>query len=185
MEENISEKPTNDELTEQLNTETNSENNASSVSTDIENSLSKLEKELTEQKDKYLRLAAEFDNFRKRTIKERMELMQNAGKDVLTDFLPLMDDFDRALKSITEDSEMQDIILGIELIYSKYSGFLIKNGVKEIEAINTPFNVDLHDAITKVPAPEEALKGKVIDVIEKGYILNDKVLRYAKVVVGE
>lgn len=144
-----------------------------------------LESELLEWKDKYLRLAADFDNYRKRALKEKIDLTKTASKDVLIDFLPIMDDFERGMKSITETSDVKSLQEGVSLIYTKCSTFLSKNGVKEIDALHQEFNTDLHDALTKIPAPEENLKGKVVDVVQKGYYLNDTIIRFARVVVGE
>lgn len=147
--------------------------------------LAELEEKYQQINDKYLRLTAEFDNYRKRTLKERMELIKNAGEDILLKILPLSTDFDRGLKSINEAAEIEAVKKGMELIYNKYNDFLKSNGIKEIEAINKDFDTDVHEAITKIPAPSKDMKGKVVDVIEKGYFLNEKVIRFAKVVVGE
>lgn len=135
--------------------------------------------------DKYLRLTAEFDNYRKRTLKERIEFMKNAGEDILINFLPVMDNIDRAVNSVNEAKDLDAVKEGISLIHKNLFDFLKERGIKEIESIGEVFDTDLHEAITKIPAPEEDLKGKVVDVIEKGYKLKEKVLRYAKVVVGE
>jgi molecular chaperone GrpE len=135
--------------------------------------------------DKHLRLQAEFDNFRKRTIKEKADLIKSGGESVLVNILPVVDDFERALNSLKDIPETDAGKLGTQLIYNKFSEFLKQNNVKEIEAVNQEFNVDLHEAITKIPAPAEELKGKVVAVVEKGYVLNDKVIRFAKVVIGE
>lgn len=143
------------------------------------------EKKLQEMQDKYLRLTAEYDNYRKRTLKEKMELTKSAGEDILTGLLPVMDDFERALQSIDDSDDIEAIKKGIHLIYSKFKEFLKQNGVKEIEAREEEFDTDKHEAISKIPAPSEELKGKIVDVVEKGYYLNDKVLRYSKVVIGE
>ena len=145
----------------------------------------RLAKENAELKDKYLRLAAEFDNYRKRTIKEKMDMVKSASKDVLINMLPIMDDFERALQSIAQTDEKETLQQGVELIYNKMRTLLMQQGIKEIEAMHEPFNTDFHEAVTKVPASEEQLKGKVLDVVQKGYMLHDSVLRYCKVVVGE
>lgn len=141
--------------------------------------------QLKDQQEKYIRLMAEFDNFRKRTLKERMELLKSAGDDILVNLLPVIDDFERGLQVIDKATEVEPVKQGVQLIYNKFKEFLSQRGVKEIDATNQDFNVDLHEAITKIPAPDETLKGKVVDVVQKGYILNDKVIRYAKVVIGE
>jgi molecular chaperone GrpE len=143
------------------------------------------QKQINELQDKYIRLMAEFDNFRKRSLRERMELLKSAGEDVLVSVLPVIDDFERGLDAIEKSSDIEAVKQGIQLIYNKFKDFLTQRGVKEIEAIKQDFNVDIHEAITKIPAPQDDLKGKVVDVIQKGYYLNDKVIRYAKVVVGE
>lgn len=140
---------------------------------------------IQEQKDKYLRLSAEFDNYRKRTLKEKMELTKLAGEDILMKLLPVMDDFERALQSMNETTDCIAMKQGIDLIYSKFNEFLKANGIHEIEAINKTFDTDVHEAITKIPAPSKKMKGKVVDVIERGYYLHDKVIRFAKVVIGE
>ncbi len=146
----------------------------------------KSEKEkLDELNDRYLRLAAEYDNYRKRTLKEKMDLTKTAGADILINILPVMDDFERALGHLDQANDMIAVKDGITLIYNKFSEFLKQRGVKEIEAKEKDFDTDLHEAITKIPAPNEELKGKVVDVVEKGYYLYDKVIRFSKVVVGE
>jgi len=147
--------------------------------------LKTLEDKYNELNDKYLRLSAEYDNYRKRTLKERMELIKSAGEDTLINFLPIMDNIDRAKKSVDEAKDIEAIKEGINLIYKNIFDFLTERGIKEIKAIGEPFDTDLHEALTKIPAPDKSLKGKVVDVIEKGYKLNDKVLRFVKVVVGE
>jgi molecular chaperone GrpE len=144
----------------------------------------KLQQENTALNDKYLRLFAEFDNFKRRTQKERIELLQTAGKDVIVSLLPVLDDFDRANKAIETAVDINPIREGIALVHSKLKNLLAQKGLKEMESINTPFDTDNHEAITKIPAPSEEMKGKVIDELEKGYTLNDKVIRFAKVVVG-
>ena len=135
--------------------------------------------------DKYLRLSAEFDNYRKRTLRERMELTKTAAESVMLSILPVSDDFERAMHSIEQGMDFEAVKEGILLIYNKFQEFIKQNGITEIEAAGKEFNTDLHEALTKIPAPSEDLKGKIIDVIQKGYYLNDKVIRFAKVVVGE
>ncbi len=147
--------------------------------------IAELTKKLDDANDKYLRLTAEYDNYRKRTLKERMELTKSAGEGLLKSMLPVVDDFDRALTHLNEASDLNAVKEGIELIYNKFQEYLKQNGVVEIQAKEKEFDTDLHEAITKIPAPSEELKGKVIDCIEKGYMLNDKIMRFAKVVVGE
>lgn len=140
---------------------------------------------LNELQDKYLRLTAEYDNYRKRTLKEKMELSKNAGEDILQSMLPVMDDFERALQSIDEAEDIEAVKEGVHLIYNKFKELLEQKGVKEIGAKDEEFNTDKHEAVSKIPAPSEDMKGKVVDVVQKGYYLNDKVLRFSKVVVGE
>jgi len=140
---------------------------------------------LAEMQDKYIRLSAEFDNYRKRTLREKMDITKTAGESIILSILPVIDDFDRALLSMEGTTDANSIKTGIDLIYNKLTAFLKKNGVKEIEAFNLEFNADHHEAVTKIPAPDESLKGKVVDVIQKGYSLNDKVIRFPKVIVGE
>jgi len=143
------------------------------------------EEKLAEMQDKYIRLSAEFDNYRKRTLREKMELSKYAAEDIFLKILPIMDDFDRALSHMETASDCAAMKDGIDLIYNKFSEFLKQNGIKEIEALNIGFDVELHDAIAKVPVQEEEKKGKVVDVVQKGYYIRDKVLRHSKVVVGE
>jgi molecular chaperone GrpE len=148
-------------------------------------SLTVAEEKLAEMEDKYIRLSAEFDNYRKRTLREKMELSKYAGENLLLGIIPLMDDFERALKHMDTSTDCIALKDGIDIIYGKFSDFLKQNGVKEIEALNNAFNVDLHEAVAKVPVEEADKKGKVVDVLLKGYYLQDKILRFAKVVVGE
>ncbi|MBN2683000.1 MAG: nucleotide exchange factor GrpE [Bacteroidales bacterium] len=149
------------------------------------NSIQELGNKLQEMSDKYLRLSAEFDNFRKRTLKEKSDLIRNAGEDLILSLLPVVDDFERAVKSMEGKEENDAFCQGIILIYNKLKDSLAGKGLKEMDSIGAEFNTDLHEAITKIPAPNSELKGKVVDAIEKGYFLNDKVIRFAKVVVGE
>lgn len=139
----------------------------------------KVAEECRAWQDKYVRLSAEFDNYRKRTLKEKMDLVANGGQDVLKDVILIVDDLERALEHMTTEKE------GIRLILNKFTDTLKSKGVRPIEALGKELDVDYHDAIAKVPATEEALKGKIIDVVQRGYMMGDKVLRFAKVVVGE
>ncbi|PKQ69090.1 nucleotide exchange factor GrpE [Labilibaculum manganireducens] len=147
--------------------------------------LAELTIQLQEISDKYVRLSAEFDNYRKRTLKEKMELTKSGGEKILINILPVMDNFERALQSIDAAKDIDAIKDGVHLIYGNFKEFVTQNGVKEIEAVNQAFDTDIHEAITKIPAPTKELKGKVVDCVEKGYFLHDKVIRFAKVVVGE
>ncbi|WP_461639802.1 nucleotide exchange factor GrpE [Labilibaculum euxinus] len=147
--------------------------------------LAELTIQLQEISDKYVRLSAEFDNYRKRTLKEKMELTKSGGEKILINILPVMDNFERALQSIDAAKDIDAIKDGVHLIYGNFKEFVTQNGIKEIEAVNQAFDTDIHEAITKIPAPTKELKGKVVDCVEKGYFLHDKVIRFAKVVVGE
>jgi molecular chaperone GrpE len=144
-----------------------------------------IEEKLAESQDKYLRLSAEFDNYRKRTLKEKIDLTKTAGENILFSLLPVMDDFDRAQTVMESATDCEAMKEGIDLIYNKFNEFLKNNGVKVIDAMSSKFDTDKHEAITKIPAPSRKLKGKVVDVIQKGYYLNDKVIRFSKVVIGE
>jgi molecular chaperone GrpE len=144
-----------------------------------------LTEKLAEMQDKYLRLSAEFDNYRKRTLKEKIELTRTASESVILKILPVLDDFERGVKVMELATDCSAMREGLALVYSKFRSFLDQNGIREIDALNKDFDLDMHDAVTKVPAPDKKMKGKVVDVIEKGYILNDKVIRFSKVIVGE
>lgn len=139
---------------------------------------------LEEMNDKYLRLFSEFDNFRKRTQKEKLELYKTAAEDVMLALLPVIDDFERALKAAGEDAGNDKLREGIELIYNKFTHTLRQKGLESLDSMGKEFDTDFHEAITNIPAPQPEMKGKVVDVVEKGYKLNDKVIRFAKVVVG-
>ena len=170
---------------EQLNTEIPAEETPATEPETIELSAEeKLKEENAALNDKYLRLFAEFDNYKRRTQKERVELLQTAGKDVIVSLLGVLDDFDRANKAMENATDINPIREGIALVHHKLKNVLAQKGLKEMECVNTVFDTDHHEAITKIPAPNEELKGKVIDELEKGYTLNDKVIRFAKVVVG-
>jgi molecular chaperone GrpE len=143
------------------------------------------EEKLAELQDRYLRLSAEYDNFRKRTLKEKIDLQKSANENLLYALLPVADDFDRALKVVDEATEIGAFREGLHLISGKFNAFLNQQGLKEIKALHEEFDTDLHEAITKIPAPSKKLKGKVVDVVQKGYFLNERVLRFAKVVIGE
>ncbi len=143
------------------------------------------EQKYNESQDKYLRLSAEFDNYRKRTLKEKSDLLKTAGEDTIIKVLPVLDDFERAMAAMQTSKDIEAVKDGITLIYNKLKETLTQLGIKEIESLNLEFNTDLHEAITKIPAPSEELKGKVVDVVQKGYYLHDKILRFSKVVIGE
>ena len=152
----------------------------------------KMQKELDEAnekiatlEDKYLRQVAEFDNYRKRTVKEKAELIKNGGERAIESILPVLDDFERALANMSKDENAAEIMTGVELIYNKFVGILKQNGLQKIETEGATFDTDFHEAIAIIPAPTEELKGKVLDCVQTGYTLNDKVIRHAKVAVGE
>ena len=149
-----------------------------------ESELEKLKTQVDELNDKYLRQLAEFDNFRRRSAKERMELIQTAGREVIIDLLDVLDDSERAQKQLESTDDVQQIKEGVGLVFSKLRSTLIAKGLKPIDALNQPFNVDLHEAITEIDGGEE-MKGKVVAEVQKGYYLNDKIIRFAKVVVGK
>jgi len=161
-------------------------NEAENDKVDNETIEEKLQGELKNENDKFLRLFAEFENYKKRTNKERIELFKTASMDVMVSLLPILDDFERALNHIDEDKEAEDLRKGVMLIYQKLLSTLEQKGlsVMKIEK-GDAFNADDHEAITQIPAPEENLKGKIIDIIEKGYKLGDKVIRFPKVVIGQ
>jgi len=138
-----------------------------------------------ELNDKFLRLYSEFDNFRKRTAKEKIEMSKTASEEVIADLLPVLDDFERAIKSTEDAKNCEAVKEGMNLIFSKFKGVLEKKGLKPIEAIGEAFDTDFHEAITYIPAPSDDLKGKVVDEVEKGYLLGEKVIRYTKVVIGQ
>ena len=144
-----------------------------------------LEEKYDQLNDKYLRLYSDFDNFRKRTMKEKADLILNAGAGVLKEMLPVMDDFERAIAANENNEDAEGLKQGFELIFNKFSMTLQNKGLKPMNSKGEDFDTNLHEAITNIPAPSEDLKGKVVDVIEKGYFMNDKVVRFAKVVVGQ
>ena len=162
-----------------------STNNQSNNSSEADEAISILEAELHKEKDKFTRLFAEFENYKRRTAKERLELLTSAGQDVILSMLPVLDDFDRALVEISK-SEDENLLRGVELIHSKFLNTLRSKGLEQIQvATADPFDSDIHEAITQTTAPTEDLRGKVLDVVEKGYKLGDKIIRYPKVVVGQ
>ena len=152
---------------------------------ELEKELETAQETIEEQKDKYLRLSAEFDNYRKRTMKEKAELILHGGEKSLSSILPVVDDFERAIKTMETATDVNAVKEGVELIYNKFMAVMAKNGVKVIETKDQPLDTDFHEAIAVIPAPSEAQKGKILDCVQTGYTLNDKVLRHAKVVVGE
>jgi molecular chaperone GrpE len=150
-----------------------------------ENEFEELRIELQEQKDKFIRLYAEFDNFKRRNAKERIELIQTAGKDVIQSLLEVLDDCDRAEKQMQTSDDINQIKSGIQLVFNKLRNNLQSRGLKEMKSIGETFNPDIHEAITEVPVQDPAMVGKVVDELEKGYLLNEKIIRFSKVVVGK
>ncbi len=144
----------------------------------------KLKAQVEDWNNKYMRLYAEFDNYKRRTVKERMELLQTAGKDVIVELLPVLDDFERATKAMETATDINAVKEGVALVQNKLKNLLTQKGLKEMEAKGKTFDADIHEGITSIPAPTDDLKGKIVDELEKGYFLNDKVIRFAKVVIG-
>ncbi|MBQ5617275.1 MAG: nucleotide exchange factor GrpE [Bacteroidaceae bacterium] len=152
---------------------------------ELEKKLAEAAEKISILEDKYLRQAAEFDNYRKRTLKEKAEIIKNGGERVIESILPVLDDFERALSTMQKNEEAAIYLTAVELIYSKFVKILEQNGLKKIETKDQAFDTDYHEAIAMVPTPDESLKGKVLDCVQTGYTLNDKVIRHAKVAVGE
>jgi len=155
------------------------------VEEQLANMLAEAQQMVNEEKDRYLRLAAEFDNYRKRTLKEKAELIKNGGEKTLTAILPVLDDFERALKNMEATEETRAMKEGVELIFNKFNKVLEQEGLQKIETEGQAFDVDFHEAIALIPAPSEDLKGKILDCVQTGYKLNDKVIRHAKVAVAQ
>ncbi|MEO6903399.1 MAG: nucleotide exchange factor GrpE [Bacteroidia bacterium] len=152
--------------------------------TEKDSEIADLKKEIREVNDKYIRLYSEFDNFRKRTAKEKIDIIQTGSEDVFKSLLPIIDDFERAIKSNAETTDLKAVNDGVQLIYNKLKSTLTHKGLAEMASIGEPFNADIQEAITSIPAPSEDMKGKVIEELEKGYMLNGKIIRFAKVVIG-
>lgn len=169
---------------EQANETVLEENNNNKQSTDTDKT-AEYEATIADLKDKYLRQAAEFDNYRKRVLKEKSELIQNGGESVISSLLPIIDDFERALQNMKKSDDTAALKEGVELIYQKFMKTLESNGLKTIETKEADFNTDFHEAVAMIPAPNDESKGKVVDCVQKGYKLNDKVIRHAKVAVGQ
>ena len=155
------------------------------VEEQLANMLEEAQQMVREEKDKYLRLSAEFDNYRKRTLKEKAELIKNGGEKTLTAILPVLDDFERALKNLEASEETKAMKEGVELIFSKFQKILGQEGLQKIETEGKEFDTDFHEAIALIPAPSEDLKGKILDCVQTGYMLNEKVIRHAKVAVAQ
>lgn len=166
-------------------TETEATATATEPATDSQHNLEQLKAELEEQKDKYLRLFAEFDNAKRRNAKERIELIQTAGREVISSLLDVLDDCDRAEKQLQSSDDVEQLKQGVQLIFGKLRTTLQSKGLKAMDSIHTDFDVEKHEAITEIPAPTDELKDKVLDEVQKGYYLGDKIIRFAKVVVGK
>jgi molecular chaperone GrpE len=151
----------------------------------LQHEMAELQQQNAELKDKYMRLLAEFDNFKKRTIKEKIEFMRTAAQDTMTALLPVLDDFDRAKKNADDENSVEQFSEGVELVYNKLHSVLKQSGLEPMETDGESFDAEFHEALTEIPAPTEEMKGKIIDTIERGYKLKDKIIRHAKVVVGK
>ena len=187
------EKPTNmDEIFDEFqqvndarqNQKNETESGKSENSQPVFSTEDKLKEELALANDKFLRLYAEFDNYKRRTSKERVELLQTAGKEVIVSLLPVLDDLERASRAIENAKDVSAVKEGISLVQNKFKNLMAQKGLKEMASKGQTFDPDIHEAVTNIPAPNESLKGKIVDVLEEGYMLNDKVIRFAKVVVG-
>ena len=186
-EEELMSEATQDEATEneEIQEEDVQDSAAPTEEEKLAQELEEANKVIEEQKDKYLRLSAEFDNYRKRTMKEKAELILNGAEKTISSILPIVDDFERALKNMETATDVAAVKEGVELIYNKFMYVLGQDGVKVIETKEKPLDTDFHEAIAVIPAPDKSLKGKILDCVQTGYTLNDKVIRHAKVVVGE
>lgn len=178
--EELNDNPAHDNVDGENTSVNNEENTAETANESVRD----FEAELLEKDDKYLRLYAEFENYKRRTLAERIELFKTAGQEIMLAMIPVLDDFERALKAMENATDVASVKEGIDLVSHKFKNTLVAKGLKPMESIGQAFNADLHEAITNIPAPTEDLKDKVIDEVEKGYYLGDKVIRYAKVVVG-
>lgn len=172
----LSDTQANDNMTEEV---------GSSENLSEESELEKWQQQVAEWKDKYIRLVAEFDNYKKRSFKEKMETIQTAGKDVMMSLLDVLDDSERAEKQMATASDIQAIREGMQLVFNKLKHTLNQKGLKSFESIGEPFDVEKHEAVTEIPAPSKKQEGKVLDELQKGYLLNDKLIRHAKVVIGK
>jgi molecular chaperone GrpE len=185
QEENINTDAVNEENINEETVTAEQENVELTAEEILQKELDEANEKVAVLEDKYLRQVAEFDNYRKRTIKEKAELIKNGGERAIESILPVLDDFERALSNMAKDENATEIKTGVELIYNKFVGILKQNGLQKIETEGADFNTDFHEAIAIIPAPNETLKGKVLDCVQAGYTLNDKVIRHAKVAVGE
>ncbi|MDR1983899.1 MAG: nucleotide exchange factor GrpE [Prevotellaceae bacterium] len=175
----------NKENQSNINKNIENENLEAENTSEIQAEESSFEEKLAEANDKYLRLSAEFDNYRKRTAREKLDILRNGGEEIIKGLLPVLDDFDRCVQSFETATDIEAIKEGVLLIQTKLLGFLKSQGLTEIDAIDQEFDTNIHDAVTKFSVSDESKKGKIIDIAQKGYMLNDKVIRFAKVIVGE
>lgn len=183
---NPEEVPVEDVTPEEVSPEEKKEEEvAQETCNEAEKKIKELQEQLDKEKKEYLFLMAEFDNFRKRTLKEKSEIIKNAGENVLKGLLPIMDDFERGIKAAENSPEAESVKEGVNLIYNKFKKYLNQNGVKEFDPDDDTFDTEKHEAISVIPVPDDDKKGKILDTVEKGYTINDKVLRHAKVVVGQ
>ncbi|MEG1839139.1 MAG: nucleotide exchange factor GrpE [Bacteroidaceae bacterium] len=185
--EELVDNPTSRSVEEEKQEEENKPNSqeANSQEEELAKQLEEANTKIEENNNQYLRLSAEFDNYRKRTMKEKAELIKNGGERAITAILPILDDLERAIQTMETSTDMVGMKEGIELIYNKFLKIISQEGVEKMETKDQDFNTDYHEAIALVPAPDEALKGKILDCVQTGYLLNDKVIRHAKVVIGE
>ncbi len=183
--ESTATKPKETIKAEAISEEKSSEEACKEAREDAEDDKELLKRQIEDLNDKHLRLIAEYDNFRKRTLREKMEMAKNAGESILLNLLPVVDDFDRALEHLNQAKDLAALKEGIELIRNKFNDYLKQQGVTSIDPLNEAFDSEVHEAVTKVPAPSEDLKGKIIDCILKGYKLNDRVIRFPQVIVAE
>lgn len=180
------EKPVEEpQIEQQLADENPQEQDTAQADAEPELTVEQLQQQLEAQQKEYLLLMAEFDNFRRRTLKEKQDIIKNAAEKAMVDLLPVVDDFERALDAMSKGGDVQALAEGVQLIYSKMVKYLEQQGVKPIESTGKDFDADLFEAITTFPAPDESMRGKVVDTTTKGYMIHDKVLRHAKVVVGQ
>lgn len=185
-EKELENETTNNPATETEQEETITESNQELTGEELlQKQLDEANEKIASLEDKYLRQVAEFDNYRKRTIKEKAELIKNGGERAIESILPVLDDFERAIQNMSKDESTAEMLTGVELIYNKFIGILKQNGLQKIETEGEEFNTDYHEAIAMIPTPDESLKGKVLDCVQTGYTLNEKVIRHAKVAVGE
>ncbi|MDR3227113.1 MAG: nucleotide exchange factor GrpE [Prevotellaceae bacterium] len=178
-------KENQDNISDNIENENADVENSAENTNEIQTEVPSFEEKLAEANDRYLRLSAEFDNYRKRTAREKLDILRNGGEEIIKGLLTILDDFDRCVLSLENATDLDAVKEGVILIQSKLLGFLKSQGLTEIETINHELDTNLHDAVTKFPVDDKSKKGKIIDIAQKGYMLNDKVIRFAKVIVGE